>query len=57
LKERQAALKEQQRRSDEWIKTVPVTDYDAICDELSALRRAKETAINVQLAEQFSDRD
>ena len=37
-----AAFKEQQRRSDEWIGAVPVTDYDAICDELRALRRAKE---------------
>jgi hypothetical protein len=26
----QAAWKEQQRRSDEWIKTVPKTDYAAI---------------------------
>jgi uncharacterized protein YjcR len=38
---RQAAWKEQQRRSDEWIKTIPKTDYAAIVEGLRALRRAK----------------
>ena len=36
-----AAFKEQQRRSDEWIKTIPKTDYAAIVEGLRALRRAK----------------
>ena len=36
-----AAFKEQQRLSDEWIKTVPKTDYAAIVDGLRALRRGK----------------
>jgi uncharacterized protein YjcR len=38
---RQAAWKEQQRRSDEWSKTIPKTDYAAIVEGLRALRRAK----------------
>ena len=36
-----AAFKERQRLSDEWIKTVPKTDYAAIVEGLRALRRAK----------------
>ena len=36
-----ASFKEQQRRSDEWIKTIPKTDYAAIIEGLRALRRAK----------------
>ena len=36
-----AAIKEQQRRSDEWIETIPKTDYAAIVEGLRALRRAK----------------
>ena len=32
-----AAWREKQRLSDEWIKTVPKTDYAAICDGLRAL--------------------
>lgn len=51
-----AALKKREQRADEWIKTVPQTDYRAIVDGLRALRRSKE-ALNVQLAEQFPDRD
>ena len=35
------AFKDQQRRSDEWIKTIPKTDYAAIVEGLRALRRAK----------------
>ena len=46
----QAAFKEQQRRSDEWMETIPETDYDTIVDQLRALRRSKE-ALNVQLPE------
>jgi uncharacterized protein YjcR len=46
----QAAMKEREQRSDAWIKTVPQTDYDAIADELRALRRAKEVA-NMQQRE------
>ena len=38
----QAAVKERQQRLDEWIATVPQTDYDGICERLRALRRAKE---------------
>ena len=37
-----AAWREKQRLSDEWIKTVPKTDYAAICGGLGALRRGKE---------------
>jgi hypothetical protein len=39
---RLAARLEEQRRSDEWMKTIPATDYGAICDEIrrSALSRA-----------------
>ena len=37
-----AAFKERQRLSDEWIKTIPETDYDAICEGLRALRRIGE---------------
>jgi hypothetical protein len=37
-----AAFKERQRLSDEWIKTVPKTDYVAIVEGLRALRRAKD---------------
>jgi hypothetical protein len=48
--------RERERQRLEWIKTVPATDYAAIIDGLRALRRSKE-ALNVQLAEQFSDRD
>ena len=36
-----AAFKERQSLSDEWIKTVPKTDYAAICVGLRALRRGK----------------
>jgi uncharacterized protein YjcR len=41
LTARQAAWDEQQRRSDEWIKTVPKTDYDAIVEGLRVLRRGR----------------
>jgi hypothetical protein len=41
LADRRATWAEQQRRSDEWIATVPATDYAAICDKLLTLRRAK----------------
>src|SRR6516225_4741389 len=41
----QAAVTERQQRLDEWITTVKPIDYDAICDELSALRRAKESKL------------
>ncbi|XIA63273.1 hypothetical protein ACFIOY_29375 [Bradyrhizobium sp. TZ2] len=41
LKKQQAAWKAEQRLSDEWIKTVPETDYDAIVEGLRALRRRK----------------
>ena len=46
----QAAVKERQQRLGEWFKTVPETDYNAIVDELRALRRAKEAANVRQLA-------
>jgi hypothetical protein len=36
-----AAFKERQRLSDEWIKTVPKTDYAAIVEGLRALRRGR----------------
>ena len=36
-----AAFKERKRLSDEWIKTIPKTDYAAIVEGLRALRRAK----------------
>ncbi|MCA1531433.1 hypothetical protein I6F21_02530 [Bradyrhizobium sp. NBAIM03] len=52
----QAAVKEREQQRSAWIATVPQTDYGAIVDGLRALRRSKE-ALNVQLAEQFSDRD
>jgi hypothetical protein len=39
---RQAAWKEQQRRSDEWCQSQPAIDYDAIVESLRALRREKE---------------
>ena len=32
----QAAFKEKQKRSDEWIKSQPKTDYVAICDAIRA---------------------
>jgi hypothetical protein len=38
---RQAAWKEQQRRSDEWCRSQPPIDYDAIVEGLHALRRGK----------------
>ena len=34
-----AAFKEQQRRSDEWTKSCPQIDYDAICDGLGVLAK------------------
>ena len=40
----QAAMKEREQRSDEWMNTVPATDYNAIVDQLRALRRTKEAA-------------
>jgi len=43
---RLAAWKEQQRRSDEWMKTIPQTDYGAIIDQLRALKQRKEAAAN-----------
>jgi len=52
----QATVKEREQQRSAWIATVPQTDYNAIVDALRALRRSKEAA-NVQLAEQFSDRD
>lgn len=39
------ALKEREQRADEWIKTVPQTDYDAIVDGLRALRQSKEAIV------------
>ena len=42
FKEKHVAWREKQRLSDEWIKTVPKTDYPAICGGLRALRRGKE---------------
>src|SRR5437868_3870492 len=42
---RLAARIEEQRRSDEWMKTIPETDYGAIVDSLRALKR-KEAATN-----------
>src|SRR5438477_474475 len=38
---RLAAFAEQQRRSAEWMKTIPQTDYGAIVDNLRALKAAK----------------
>ena len=35
----QAAFKEKQKRSDEWIQSQPKTDYDAICHGLRALAK------------------
>ena len=52
----QAAVKEREQQRLAWIATVPQTDFGAIVDGLRALRRSKE-ALNVRLAEQFSDRD
>jgi hypothetical protein len=42
FKEKQVAWREKQRLSDEWIKTVPKTDYAAIVEGLRALRRGKK---------------
>jgi hypothetical protein len=42
IKEKQVAWREKQRLSDEWIKTVPKTDYAAIVEGLRALRRGKK---------------
>ena len=42
--DRLAAWAEQQRRSDEWMKTMPQTDYGAIVDGLRALKQRKEAA-------------
>ncbi len=39
---REAAWKEQQRRSEEWMKTIPPTDYGAIVEEIRALKERKE---------------
>ena len=41
---RLAAWEEQQRRSDEWMKRIPETDYGAIVDNLRALKQRKEAA-------------
>ncbi len=43
---RLAAGEEQQRRSEEWMKTIPQTDYGAIVDDLRAARQRKEAAAN-----------
>jgi uncharacterized protein YjcR len=43
---RLAAWAEQQRRSDEWMKTMPQTDYGAIVDGLRVLKQRKEAAAN-----------
>jgi hypothetical protein len=40
-------MKERQQLKDAWMKTVSETDYNAIVDELRAIRRAKE-AVNVR---------
>ena len=37
----QAAFKEKQKRSDEWIKSQPKTDYAAICDAIRAIPETK----------------
>ena len=37
-----AEWREQQHRADEWIKTVPETDYHGIAEALRALRDAVE---------------
>ena len=37
----QAAFKEKQKRSDEWIKSQPKTDYVAICDAIRASAATK----------------
>jgi len=43
---RLAAWEEQQRRSDEWMKRIPETDYAAIVDGLRVLKQRKEAAAN-----------
>ena len=37
----QAAFKEKQKRSDEWIKSQPKTDDAAICDAIRAISETK----------------
>lgn len=37
----QAAFREKQRRSDEWIQSQPKTDYAAICDAIRAKSATK----------------
>jgi len=40
----QAEWRERERQRSEWINTIKPIDYGAICDELRALRRAKEAS-------------
>jgi hypothetical protein len=39
--ERKAAADERQRRSDEWTRSAPRTDYGAICDTIAASAATK----------------
>jgi hypothetical protein len=39
-----AALEEHERKSREWVMSCPTTDYTAIAESLSALRRQREAA-------------
>ncbi len=43
---RLAAFEDERRRSDEWMKAIPQTDYAAIVDGLRALMQRKEAAAN-----------
>jgi uncharacterized protein YjcR len=40
---RRATAEQRQKQHQEWVKTLPKTDYAAICDALSALRAALPT--------------
>ena len=41
------AAEEKQRRSAEWMRTIPQTDYSAIIDGLRVLKQRKEAAAPV----------
>jgi hypothetical protein len=40
----QALLEEDRRRSAEWARTIPQTDYGAICEAIDRERREKEAS-------------
>ena len=44
--ELQALFEESQRKSDEWAKMCPATDYDAIVDGLMELKRRKAAGLD-----------